>query len=274
MTQANGPSFAELEMKGWSDPGTAKAYADDFAKAAVQVVPTMVNQARVGPGARALDLCCGHGIVAKGLVQAGAGVTGLDFSPAMLELARAKVPEAELIEGDAMNLTFDAGSFDAVTIGFGIPHVPDPEQVFAQARRVLRKGGRLIYSVWADEDGGLGYVFGAIAQHGAEGIALPPGPGAHDYADPDRAHAALSQAGFGDVTLSRVDSRWQVFDPAAPFEYFDKGTVRGGALLRGQPDQNRAAIRQAVTDKVLSHHGEGPLWDIPIPSVVVAATAV
>lgn len=265
--------FAALEHSGWSEAGTAQAYARDFAKAAEYCVPVLVSQARAAPGTPVLDLCCGHGIVAEGLALAGARVTGLDFSPAMLDLARARVPQARFVAGDAMDLPFAQGDFAAVTIGFGIPHVPDPPRVFAQARRVLAPGGRLAYSVWQDAEGGLGYVFRAIAEHGDPGIALPPGPGAHDYAEPERARTALEQAGFTEIALTEVDSRWQVIDPAAPYDFFHDGTVRGGALLRAQPPARKAAIRRAVAGYVTAAHGTGPDWDIPIPSVVISATA-
>jgi SAM-dependent methyltransferase len=51
--------------------------------------------------------------------------------------------------GDAHALPFDDGSFDAVTFGFCLHHIPDPERALAEARRVLRRGGRLAFSVWA-----------------------------------------------------------------------------------------------------------------------------
>ncbi|MEI4235141.1 class I SAM-dependent methyltransferase [Roseovarius sp. D22-M7] len=128
------------------------------------VVPHLVAAVNAGPDTDALDLCCGHGNVSAALVAAGARVTGLDFSAAMLELARAAVPGLQFVHGDAMRLSFPDASFDAVTIGFGMPHVPQPRRVIAQARRVLRPGGRIAFSTWCgpEVDGAFGYVFGAI----------------------------------------------------------------------------------------------------------------
>ena len=269
-------TFAALEKREWARPDVAQSYATVFAKAADMVVPYLVEAVAAGPGVNALDLCCGQGNVAAGLVKAGAKVTGLDFSPAMLEMARAAVREADFVEGDAMDLPFADQSFDAVTIGFGMPHVPDPPNAVAEARRVLRPGGRLAFSVWCgpDVDTALGYVFGAIGKHGSPDVSLPPGPGVTDYADPALAFPVLRKAGFADCQQTFVASSWQVDDPGAPYDFFREGTARGGALLRPQPSENAAAIRAAVVAKVVEKHGQGPRWDVPIPAMVTVAVAV
>ncbi|MFY0632556.1 MAG: methyltransferase domain-containing protein [Vannielia sp.] len=267
--------FAALEKREWDRADVAQAYARDFARAADMVVPRLVAGAGAVAGAKMLDLCCGHGNVSAGLVAAGAEVTGLDFSPAMLELARAAVPDAVFHEGDAMAPDFADGSFHGVTIGFGMPHVPDPPRVLHEARRVLRRGGRVAFSVWCgpEVEGAFGYVFGAIARHGDPSVQLPPGPGANDYADPARAFPALEEAGFSGCTCEVVASSWVTRDPGTPFDYFREGTARGGALLRPQPEAQRAAIRADVVAQVLAHHGNGPEWIVPIPAAVISAVA-
>ncbi|MGH3016543.1 MAG: ubiquinone/menaquinone biosynthesis methyltransferase, partial [Gaiellaceae bacterium] len=86
---------------------------------------------------------CGSGDLAIAAMQAGGDVTGLDFSEPMLERARRKAPEIEWLEGDALALPFADGTFDSVTIGFGLRNLPDLERGLAELRRVLRPGGRL-----------------------------------------------------------------------------------------------------------------------------------
>lgn len=268
-------TFEELEQGGWSESRIARAYAEKFAMAAAQCVPAMVAAVKAGPGTRALDLCCGHGIVSRGLIDAGSIVTGLDFSPVMLAFARKNVPEARFVSGDAMQLDFADAAFDAVTIGFGIPHVPDAEQVFANVRRVLAPGGRLAFSVWHGPAASpaFRFVFEAIATYGDPKIQLPPGPDAHTYADRDTAFAALEQAGFRDMALETVASNWRVADPGAPYDFFLEGTVRGAALLRRQPEPRKRAIRNAVAEAVRKTCGAKPPFEIAIPAAVVSATA-
>ncbi len=102
----------------------------------------------LGPGRRALDVCCGTGDVAFALARTGARVTGVDFSPAMLavacERASRQAGEVEFLEGDALHLPFADDSFDAVTISYGLRNLADFAAGLAEMRRVLRPGGRLL----------------------------------------------------------------------------------------------------------------------------------
>ena len=100
-------------------------------------------QAVVQPGDRVLDACCGTGDLAIAAEREGGYVTGLGFSPAMLERARRKSDTIEWIEGDMLALPFDDGAFDAATVGFGVRNVVDLEKGIAELRRVLRPAGRL-----------------------------------------------------------------------------------------------------------------------------------
>jgi demethylmenaquinone methyltransferase / 2-methoxy-6-polyprenyl-1,4-benzoquinol methylase len=100
-------------------------------------------EAVVRPGDRVLDVCCGSGDLAIAAHEAGGEVTGVDFSERMLERARRKEPSITWVEADALALPFAAGSFDAVTIGFGLRNLRDAAAGLAELRRVLRKGGRV-----------------------------------------------------------------------------------------------------------------------------------
>ena len=98
----------------------------------------------VGPGSRALDVATGTGDLAVELASRGAAVTGMDFSPAMLELAGAKAPEIEFEEGDALALRYGDAEFDAVTVGFGARNFADLDQGLREMARVTKPGGRVV----------------------------------------------------------------------------------------------------------------------------------
>jgi demethylmenaquinone methyltransferase / 2-methoxy-6-polyprenyl-1,4-benzoquinol methylase len=170
-------------------------------------------EAVVRYGDRVLDACCGTGDLAIAAKEAGGSVTGLDFSPRMLERARAKSREIEWVQGDLLALPFDDASFDAATVGFGVRNLDDLELGLAELRRVLRPGGRLaileitqprgvlapFYRLWFDR---LVPLLGRVLPGGSAYTYLPASvrrfPGPEDLA------ALLREAGFEDV-------RWRLF---------------------------------------------------------------
>jgi len=103
-----------------------------------------VDQAQVGPGDRALDVATGTGDLAIALRRRGAEVVGSDFSEVMLELARKKAPEIPFEWGNALELGYEDGSFDAATVGFGARNFGDLQAGLAEMARVVRPGGRVV----------------------------------------------------------------------------------------------------------------------------------
>lgn len=266
--------FAEFEKKGWSEPSVAQNYAKDFATASAMCVPKMVERAGAGPGTAALDLCCGQGIVAAGLSRAGATVTAVDFSPAMLEIARSSVPGVAFHEGDVQNMPFADNAFDCATCGFGILHVPDAGAALVEAARVLKPGGRIAWTCWhgPEQLSVLPVFFGACMKHGDPSIKLPPSPPAFHYAQPENATPIMEQAGFGDIQFDTVAAQWSVDRPDAPFHFFSQGAVRAAGLMDRQPETNKDQIRRAVAGWVEDNcaRDDAGNWIVPIPAVVVS----
>jgi SAM-dependent methyltransferase len=99
-----------------------------------------------GPG-NCLDLGCGSGIAIPGLLERGWRVVGVDLSGDQLRVARqrARGPGVDLVAADATALPFADQSFDAVVSLLTHTDLDHPEAAFAEAARVLRRGGRLSY---------------------------------------------------------------------------------------------------------------------------------
>jgi len=163
----------------------------------------------VRPDDRVLDACCGTGDLALAADRAGGRVTGLDFSPRMLERARRKSAAIEWVEGDLLALPFPDGSFEAATVGFGVRNVADLEHALAELRRVLVPGGRLgvleitmprgplapFYRLWFDR---VVPRVGKTLKGGSAYTYLPAS--VRRFPGPDDLAGLLRKAGFGEVS--------------------------------------------------------------------------
>lgn len=101
------------------------------------------------PGARVLDVACGAGLIALPLAEAGYTVDGIDLSEPSLEAARQRAPEGATFRlGDATDLDAADASYDAVLLFDMLEHVEDPAAVLAEAGRVVKPGGVVLFNTF------------------------------------------------------------------------------------------------------------------------------
>lgn len=217
--------FAELKQRQremWSS----------FAPTAIFTTPVaghLVRFAAIAPGEVVLDVGTGTGVAAITAARAGARVTGLDLTPALLVEARrnadiAGCGELRFEEGDAESLPYPDASFDVVLSQFGHMFAPRPDVVMAEIRRVLKPGGRVAFATWPPEHL-VGRLFGFSARH-----SPPPPPGA----------APPPQWGSVAVIGERLATAF-----APPF--FERGTMHFVALSLG----HYRAMMEATVGPVL-----------------------
>src|SRR5215217_7508383 len=139
------------------DPKTMWGSGDYVAVAAriSDVGELVVERSGAAPGMELLDVACGAGNATVPAAREGARVTGLDFSPDLLAIARERAADAmvevDWVEGDAQALPFDDASFDRVISTFGHMFAPDHERTAAEMQRVCRPGGTIAIACWTPE---------------------------------------------------------------------------------------------------------------------------
>jgi ubiquinone/menaquinone biosynthesis C-methylase UbiE len=115
-----------------------------------------LDEVKLTPGDRVLDIACGTGIVAR-VARERLGntgpVVGVDVSPHMLAVARTVAPDIDWREGDASSLPLNNGEqFDVIVCQQGLQFFPDKEQAVAQMRLALAEHGRLAVATWRSDD--------------------------------------------------------------------------------------------------------------------------
>lgn len=168
-----------------------------------------VDLARIGPGSRALDVATGTGDLAVELAARGASVIGMDFAPAMLEVAREKAPRIEFEEGDALALRYADCEFDAVTVGFGARNFGDLDRGLREMTRVTRPGGRVVVlEITTPERPPLSWFFRGWFDHAVPALGrVAADPQAYSYLPssvrrfpgPAELAARMAAAGLRDV---------------------------------------------------------------------------
>jgi ubiquinone/menaquinone biosynthesis C-methylase UbiE len=110
----------------------------------VRLITTCMRLARARPGARIADLGCGSGVFTDLLRSLGYNAVGLDISPKLIALGRAKYPDVEFMEGDVEELPFPDASLDGVLLSGLLHHLPDPARCAGEVFRVLKPGGAFV----------------------------------------------------------------------------------------------------------------------------------
>ena len=265
--------YRELERSGWQR--AAAGYVGSFEAATRLFAPALLDAAGVGRGTRVLDVACGAGIVSGLASSRGAEVIGVDFSPEMLAEARRRYPALQFREGDAEALPFEADRFDAVVINFGLHHFPFPARAVAEAHRVLRPGGRLCFTTWANPREHVLHriLTDAVRVAGDTSASLPVAPGGA-VNESEVCLRFLREATFRPESL-----RAEILKQAIPVEsaarlveIIEAGTVRMAATLRAQPAAKRSAILVAIEKAIAPYRESDGYYAIPIAVILAAGT--
>jgi len=225
---------------------------------------------------RVLETAGGTGIVTQRLrarLAPESQIIVTDLNGGMLEIARAKFAADAGVSfqaADATALPFRDGEFDVVVCQFGMMFFPDKHKGYAEARRVLKTGGRYVFSVW---DSPAHNPFGRIvakALQDAFSLDAPPFMSVpFSYASIDTIKASLQDNGFGELRADVVRLR----GPIADFDQFADGQVYGSPIV----DQLRARgadpglLRDEIAKSLQREFGD--VKSMPLQFIVFEATS-
>lgn len=241
---------------GYQDLDELRAHWDSFAslfqadheRTTSQLVRAACEHLRLAEARAVLEVGAGPGGGALILLEhlsPDARLVVTDISPRMVEIASARLPATvEVREANAEELPFADASFDRLLASLNLNLVLDPDRALAEARRVLRPGGRAAWSVWGRPEHSPMFSLPVLAAQRV-GLALPESRSNFHLGDRDALRARVLQHGFG-----RVLAWYQTTVPdtrdGARFAEATLRTPRWQKNLANQPAERVAALRHEI----------------------------
>jgi len=259
-------AVAAQEHQSWQR--SADLYIENIAPmtATSGQVPILREVGRIDEHSAILELGCGTGDIAVQLAGIGGRVVGTDFSENMIKIAAERFGHIEFSVADAEQVPYGDAEFDVVVSNYTAHHFARPQAVFAEARRVLKAGGRLvvIMPVQAEQK-----CFGAIFASAREEIPPEDVPGGPllDVGDPDDVGALIKAAGFASVAAEKRIKPTQL-------ERIDLLLKTGWVLLGldDQPQDVQDRIRENTIKRAAPYKQPDGTYDFP--DVVIVASGV
>jgi ubiquinone/menaquinone biosynthesis C-methylase UbiE len=265
--------FARFEHEGWQR--VADKYDSVWSSLTRQFIRSLLEDASVSAGMLTLDVACGPGYVSAAVKQLGAVPTGIDFSDKMIAIAKRMFPEIRFMQGDAQDLPFEDDSFDRALMNFGLLHVSHPEKACDEACRVLKRGGKFGFTVWAgpEQNPGAKIVNEAIEAYANLNVGLPEGPPKYLYGEREECRQVLKRAGFDDASMS-YETRtvgWHLPDAGYYFEAEWNAGVRTAGILARQSPETLEKIRVALKNGI-KQYARGNEFVLPMAANVIVAS--
>jgi SAM-dependent methyltransferase len=242
---------AATQRKLWgTDP---QAWADLAEAHNRPLFEAVLDAAHVGNGTRVLDVGCGSGLTLVLARDRGAQPSGIDISTGLLGVARERLPDADLREGDMETLPFADAAFDAVLGVNAFQFAGDPRTALSEAARVVRPGGRVVASLFAAPERSQGTVV-----HEAMSALSPPEQ-AGDHAPyalsaPGNLEAAMTAAELQVVGDGEVVCPWRY----ASMDDAVRGLLCSAGGARATEAAGEERVRRVLADAMRPfEHGGG-----------------
>jgi SAM-dependent methyltransferase len=223
-----------------------------------------IEAAGPAPGERAIDVGCGCGTTTFALADGGATVRGVDLSKAMLAHAKKRAADRKDVSFSCADAATQAYTpdHDLVFSRFGVMFFADPVAAFANIRTALNESGRMAFICWRTpaENQWMSLPAAIMRKY----VESPPpqdplAPGPFAFADRNRLDGILSDAGFKDIVIERLDADF----PVAPdLEAGLKVQTTTGPMARMFsmiPDEKKEAAIEELREALAPHVGDDGL---------------
>lgn len=214
---------------------------------------------------RVLETAAGTGIVTRALARTlpkAVQIVATDLSQPMLDFAagRIEAPNIAWRQADAQALPFEDASCDAVVCQFGVMFMPDKRTAYREARRVLKPGGRFLFSVWDRiEENEM-----AHAVHDAVAACFPEDPprflarAPYGHHDIPTIRGDLERSGFSRIEVETVPMRSRAASARDPAMGYCQGSPLRSEIEARDPAR-LAEATDAAAKAVARRFGEGPV---------------
>jgi SAM-dependent methyltransferase len=228
---------AGVEGPEWS--ARAEGWAQQWGRFAAPAREALADATGIGPGMRVLDIGCGTGELCALAAERGAEPAGIDAAEGMIEIARRRLPGADLRVGPMEDVPWEDDRFDVATAVNALQFAADFVDALAEAARVVRPGGAVAVSNWGRmEDRELFVVMRALRDG--------PSAAGSDISEPGGLEAFARRAGLEPAQAGEVEVPYEVPDQEALEQAFLNDAAFGALQRLGEAETRRLIVETAA----------------------------
>jgi ubiquinone/menaquinone biosynthesis C-methylase UbiE len=245
-----------VDLHHWQLEGSAPELYEKYLVPAITTkwADDLVGRAQPDAGEHVLDIACGTGIVARlaSRRMRQGRVTGLDLNKGMLAVARTIWNEGapiDWIEGSALDLPFETGTFDLVLCQLGLQFFPDQERALREMHRVLAPTGRVALSVYSPIErtpGANAFVLALDSVLGPAASRIKREE--HSFNVPEELRDLVIDAEFTDVEVHTLVQQI-AFPSVLDYVSFQLLATPMAALLRDRTAGDRQAVIKMIASE-------------------------